>query len=170
MNVTWTEWEKRVIGEVMNVWRSGRREWVREGDWWRGWSAKWSMSDGVGEKGDWVGLGLVKRVSDRRSERCDDGVGEEGEREVRWSVRGRGWWSVWQRQWVREWLVNFKNNLFETESQRLGFQIWNRVSETRFPRFQPRHNQRSTWKPRKNRVLNTRFSRGVHLDLLPRQG
>ena len=41
------------------------------------------MSDGVGEKGDRVGLGLAKRVSVRRSERCDDGVGEEGEREVR---------------------------------------------------------------------------------------
>ena len=40
------------------------------------------MSDGVGEKGDRVGLGLAKRVSDRCSERCDDGVGEEGEREV----------------------------------------------------------------------------------------
>ena len=30
-----------------------------------------------------MGLGLAKRVNDRRSERCDDGVGEEGERKVR---------------------------------------------------------------------------------------
>ena len=94
-------------------------------------------SDGVGEKGHWRMIGEV--MDDRwwRSgvrERCAEAW--EG---------GRGWWSVWQKQWVcgrnseweRVYSLILKNILFETESQRLGFQIWNRVSETRFPRFQP---------------------------------
>ena len=94
-------------------------------------------SDGVGEKGHWRMIGEV--MDDRwwRSgvrERCAEAW--EG---------GRGWWSVWQKQWVcgrnNEWervySLNLKNILFETESVRLGFQIWNRVSHTRFPRFQP---------------------------------
>ena len=69
-----TEWEKRVsergwsvkrmIGEVVNVWWSRRGGWVSEGDRRRGWSVKWSMFDGVEEEGEW---------------------------EMRWSVRGRGW-------------------------------------------------------------------------------
>ena len=153
-----TEWEKRVsekgwlvkrmISEVVNVWRSRRKGWVSEDDWRRGWV-----------------IGIVSNVmtewEKRVSERCAEAWEGEGET-----------WSVWQRQWVREWGlwgVNFKIYLFETESLRLDFQIWNRVSETRFPRVQPRHNQMKTWKPRKNRVLNTRFLRGVHVDLLPRQ-
>ena len=153
-----TEWEKRVsergwsvkrmIGEVVNVWQSKRRGWVSEGDRRRGWSTKWSMWWRNGRRG-WV----------RDVLKC--------ERE-----RVRLVWSVWQRRWVREWGVwgvNFKMYLFETESLRLGFQIWNRVSKTRFPRVQPRHRQMPTWTPRKNRVLETRFPRGVHVDLLPCQ-
>ena len=95
-------------------------------------------SDGVREKGHWR---MIGEVMDDRWWRS-----EWGEREVRWSVRGRErvmvcvaeTVSVWQKQWVREsLLVKFENILFETESVRLGFQIWNRVSHTRFPRFQP---------------------------------
>ena len=144
MNVKWTEWEKMVIGEVMNVWQSGRREWVREGDRWRGWSAKWWMSDGVGEKGEWVRM-----------------IGEEGE----WSAKWAMWWQSGRRGWVRgalkheregvrlglcdrdgEWeseafealilkYTYLKPSLwdsvsrFETESQRLGFHVFNHVTD-----------------------------------------
>ena len=152
------EWEKRVsergwlvkrmINEVVNVWRSRRKGWVSEDDRRRGWV--------IGEVSN-----VMTEWEKRVSERCAEAWEGEGET-----------WSVWQRQWVREWGlwgVNFKIYLFETESLRLGFLIWNRVSKTQFPRVQPRHSQMQTWKPRKNWVLNTRFPRGVPVDLLPRQ-
>ena len=119
-----------------------------------GWSAKWwskrkgSLTDDRRSDGWSVMTEWEKRVRERCAEAWEG---------------GRGWWSVWQKQWVcgrnseweRVYSLNLKNILFETESQRLGFHVFN---------------QRSRWKPRKNRVLNTRFLRGVHLDLLPRQG
>ena len=102
----------------------------------------------TGEDDGWSAKWWSKRKGSLTDDRRSDGwsvMTEWGEREVRWSVRGRGWWSVWQKQWVcgrnseweRVYSLILKNILFETESQRLGFQIWNRVSETRFPRFQP---------------------------------
>ena len=47
------------------------------------------MFDRVREEGEWVRV--IGEEGDRRSDQCDDGVGEEGEWEMRWSVRGRGW-------------------------------------------------------------------------------
>ena len=134
----------------------------------------------TGEDDGWSAKWWSRRKGSLTDDRRSDGwsvMTEWGEREVRWSVRGRGWWSVWQKQWVcgrnseweRVYSLNLKNILFETESLRLGFQIWNRVPKIRFPRVQPRHSQMQMWTPRKNQVLETRFPRGIHVDLRPRQ-
>ena len=133
----------------------------------------------TGEDDGWSAKWWSKRKGSLTDDRRSDGwsvMTEWGEREVRWSVRGRErvmvcvaeTVSVWQKQWVREsLLVKFEK-----------YPIWNRVCETRFPDLKPSltysvstfSTRGSRWKPRQNRVLNTRFSRGVHLDLLPRQG
>ena len=92
----------------------------------------------TGEDDGWSAKWWSKRKGSLTDDRRSDGwsvMTEWGEREVRWSVRGRErvmvcvaeTVSVWQKQWVREsLLVNFEK-----------YPIWNRVSETRFPRFQP---------------------------------
>ena len=124
-----TEWEKRVsergwlvtrmISEVVNVWRSRRKRWVSKDDWRRGWV-----------------IGVVSNVmtewEKRVSERCAEAWEGEGET-----------WFVWQRQWVRESeafealilkYTYLKPSLwdsvsrFETESLRLGFNVFNHVT------------------------------------------
>ena len=67
----------------------------------------------------------------------DDGVGwERGALKREREGEGDGLCGR-NSEWERVYSLNLKNILFETESVRLGFQIWNRVSHTRFPRFQP---------------------------------
>ena len=157
-----TEWEKRasergwlvkrMISEVVNVWRSRRKGWVSEDDRRRGWV--------IGE-----GSNVMTEWEKRVSERCAEAWEGEGD-----GLCGRD--SEWESDSLISKITYLKPSLrdsvsrVETESQRLGFHVFNQRSTWKPHVF----NQRSTWKPRKNRVLNTRFLRGLHLDLLPRQG
>ena len=101
----------------------------------------------TGEDDGWSAKWWSKRKGSLTDDRRSDGwsvMTEWGEREVRWSVRGRGWWSVWQKQWVcgrnSEWERVYSLNLkisylkpslwdsvsrFETESHILGFHVFN---------------------------------------------
>ena len=148
MNVKWIEWEKRVIGELMTVWRSGRNKTVI-GEVMTVWRS--------GGKKTMIGEVMTVRRSGRRG-----WVGDalKCERE-----RVRLVWCVWERRWVREyyqWGVNFKKiPLFGTESLRLGFQVIHMVHHVTARSRRGRHVG--------NRVSKTQFLRGVHVDLLPGQ-